>query len=80
MDNLPAHKREIARNRIEATGASLLLLPPYSPDLNHMEPAFSKLKAPLRKAAEQTMGALWDRIGQVLKAFTPLGMSQLLPS
>ena len=71
MDNLPAHKGEIVRNRIEATGARLLLLPPYSPDLNPIELAFSKLKALLRKAAERTMGALWDRIGQVLKAFTP---------
>jgi transposase len=71
MDNLPAHKGEIVRNRIETTGARLLLLPPYSPDLNPIERAFSKLKALLRKAAERTMGALWDRIGQVLKAFTP---------
>jgi transposase len=71
MDNLPAHKGEAVRSRIEATGARLLLLPPYSPDLNPIELAFSKLKALLRKAAERTVGALWDRIGQVLDAFTP---------
>jgi transposase len=71
MDNLPAHKGEAVRSRIEARGAKLLLLPPYSPDLNPIELAFSKLKALLRKAAERTVGALWDRIGQVLDAFTP---------
>jgi transposase len=71
MDNLPAHKGEVVRSRIETTGAKLLLLPPYSPDLNPIELAFSKLKTLLRKAAERTMGALWDRIGQVLQAFTP---------
>lgn len=71
MDNLPAHKGEAVRARIEATGAKLMLLPPYSPDLNPIELAFAKLKALLRKAAERTMGALWDRIGQVLDAFTP---------
>ena len=52
-------------------GAVRLLLPPYSPDLNPIELVFSKLKALLRKAAERTVGALWDRIGQVLDAFTP---------
>ncbi len=71
MDNLPAHKGEAVRQAIEATGATLMLLPPYSPDLNPIELAFSKLKALLRKAAERTVGALWDRIGQVLDAFTP---------
>jgi transposase len=71
MDNLPAHKGEDVRSAIEAFGAVRLLLPPYSPDLNPIELAFSKLKALLRKAAERTVGALWDRIGQVLDAFTP---------
>ena len=71
MDNLPAHKGEAVRTRIEAKGAKLLLLPPYSPDLNPIELAFSKLKALLRKAAERSVGGLWDRIGQVLDAFTP---------
>lgn len=71
MDNLPAHKGDEVRQLIEARGAWLMLLPPYSPDLNPIELAFSKLKTLLRKAAERTIGALWDRIGQVLDAFTP---------
>ena len=71
MDNLPAHKGDRVRELIEARGAIRLLLPPYSPDLNPIEMAFAKLKALLRKAAERTVGALWDRIGIVLDAFTP---------
>jgi transposase len=71
MDNLPAHKGEAVRRLIEATGAKLLFLPPYSPDLNPIELVFAKLKTLLRKAAERTVGALWDRIGQVLQEFTP---------
>ena len=51
------------RKAIEAAGAKLLYLPPYSPDFNPIENAFSKLKALLRKAAERTVDALWDRIG-----------------
>ena len=70
MDNLPAHKGETVRALIEARGARLLLLPPYSPDLNPIEMAFAKLKTLLRTAAERTVGALWDRIGIVLDAFT----------
>ena len=71
MDNLPAHKGDTIRQLIEARGATLKFLPPYSPDLNPIELAFSKLKTLLRKAAERTVGALWGRIGQVLDAFTP---------
>lgn len=71
MDNLPAHKGEAVRQLIEAAGAKLLFLPPYSPDLNPIELVFAKLKTLLRKAAERTVGALWDRIGQVLQEFTP---------
>ncbi len=59
------------RKAIEAAGAKLLYLPPYSPDFNPIENAFSKLKALLRKAAERTVDALWDRIGILLGAFTP---------
>jgi transposase len=70
MDNLPAHKGDRVRQLIEARGAQLLLLPPYSPDLNPIEMAFSKLKTLLRKAAERTVPALWDRIGQLLGDFT----------
>jgi transposase len=71
MDNLPAHKGDRIRELIEAKGATLRLLPPYSPDLNPIEMAFSKLKTLLRKAAERTVPALWDRIGQALDEFTP---------
>jgi transposase len=71
MDNLPAHMGEAVRARTEASGARFLVLPSYSPDLNPIELAFPKLEPLLRKAAERTVGALWDRIGQVLEAFTP---------
>ena len=71
MDNLGSHKGSAVRRAIEAAGASLLYLPPYSPDFNPIENAFAKLKALLRKAAERTVGALWDRIGLTLDAFTP---------
>ena len=56
---------------IEAAGASLLYLPPYSPDFNPIEKAFAKLKALLRKAAERTVDGLWTAIGRFLDLFTP---------
>ena len=59
------------REAIRAAGASLLNLPPYSPDLNPIENAFSKLKAILRKAAARTIDALWDAIRDALPRFTP---------
>jgi transposase len=65
MDNLPAHKVAGVREAIEAAGAELRYLPPYSPDLNPIEMMFAKLKALLRKAAERTIAALWDRSGVV---------------
>ena len=71
MDNLSSHKGPRVRALVEAAGAELLFLPPYSPDFNPIENAFAKLKALLRKAAERTVGALWDRIGSILEAFTP---------
>jgi transposase len=71
IDNLPAHKRYEVRQIIEAAGATLLYLPPYSPDLNPIEQSFAKLKAHLRKAKERTVPALYDRIGQVLECFEP---------
>jgi transposase len=71
LDNLAAHKGDKVRELIEARGATLVFLPPYSPDLNPIEMAFAKLKALLRKAAERTVAALWDRIGELLNAFTP---------
>jgi transposase len=71
LDNLAAHKVAGVRERIEAAGAHILYLPPYSPDLNPIELALSKFKTLLRRAAERSVSALWDRIGQVLDAFTP---------
>jgi len=71
MDNLPAHKVAGVRETIEAVGARLVYLPPYSPDFNPIEQFFAKLKALLRKAAERSIDALWDRIGQLLDAFSP---------
>ena len=60
MDNLSSHKGPKVRALIEAAGARLLFLPPYSPDFNPIENAFAKLKALLRKAAERTVAGLWD--------------------
>jgi transposase len=71
IDNLPAHKVQGVRAAIEAKGAILLYLPPYSPDLNPIEMAFAKIKTLLRKAAARTRDSLWDAIAQVLGAFTP---------
>ena len=71
MDNLPAHKVPGIRAAIEAAGARLLLLPPYSPDFNPIENAFAKLKALLRKAAERTLDGLWNVIGRIAGTFAP---------
>jgi transposase len=71
MDNLPAHKVHGVRGAIEAVGASLLYLPPYSPDFNPIEMAFSKLKALLRAAAARNIPDLFQAIAQALKRFTP---------
>lgn len=71
MDNLPAHKAAGVRDAIVVTGASLLYLPPYSPDFNPIENAFSKLKALLRAKAERTIAALWDTVGSLIDLFTP---------
>jgi transposase len=71
MDNLPAHKVAGLRQTMEAVGATLRYLPPYSPDFNPIEMAFSKLKSLLRKAAARTVQALWDTLGTCLDAFSP---------
>jgi len=70
MDNLPAHKGAAVRAAIEAIGAALMLLPPYSPDLNPIENAFSKLKAMLRKAAARTIDQLWDAIARIIQTYS----------
>ena len=71
MDNLLSHKVTGVRHAIEAAGATLLYLPPYSPDFNPIEIAFSKLKAILGQAAARTVADLWDVIAQSLDEFTP---------
>ncbi|HUF44944.1 MAG TPA: IS630 family transposase [Aestuariivirgaceae bacterium] len=71
MDNLSSHKGPAIRQAIEAAGASLVFLPPYSPDFNPIENAFAKLKAILRAAAERTVEALWTTIGNLIDRFTP---------
>ena len=71
MDNLSSHKRASVREIIEDRGAELRFLPPYSPDFNPIEMAFSKLKALLRKAAERTVDGLWTAIGRLVDVFTP---------
>jgi transposase len=71
LDNLPAHKIAAVRAAIEAAGAQFFLLPPYSPDMNPIEMAFSKLKTLLRQAPERTRDGLWNRIGELLDRFTP---------
>ena len=70
MDNLGSHKGRRVRAMIEAAGAELRFLPPYSPDFNPIEKAFSQIKAHLRKAAERTVGGLWNRIGEVIELVT----------
>ena len=71
MDNLGSHKGPAVRAAIEAAGAQVLFLPPYSPDFNPIEMAFSKLKALLRRAAERTIEGLWSAIGRLVDTVTP---------
>jgi transposase len=71
MDNLSAHKTDRVRQLIEARGADLWFLPAYSPDLNPIEEAFSKLKALLKKAAARTREALVEAMGKALSAVGP---------
>jgi transposase len=71
LDNLAPHKSPEVRRLIESAGATLLLLPPYSPDFNPIEQAISKTKGVLRKLARRTVNALFDGIGQALASVTP---------
>ena len=71
MDNLGSHKGAAVRAAIRAAGAHLFFLPPYSPDLNPIEQAISKLKTLARKADTRTIEATWREIGKLLDAFTP---------
>lgn len=71
LDNLPAHKISAVRIAIRAAGAQFFLLPAYSPDLNPIEMAFTKLKTLLRQEPQRTVEALWRRIGKLLDHFVP---------
>lgn len=71
LDNLAAHKGRRVEELIEARGCKLLYLPPYSPDYNPIEEAFSKIKAILRKAGARTRGALVGALGAAISAVTP---------
>jgi transposase len=71
MDNLPAHKGAPVRAVIQAAGARLLFLAPYSPDFNSIENAFAKFKLALRKAAARTIDTLWDAIARIIQTFSP---------
>ena len=71
LDNLPPHNVSCARAAIERAGASLMFLPPYSPDFNPIEQVFAKIKALLRKAAARTVDALEAAIASALDAFLP---------
>jgi transposase len=71
LDNLSSHKSKRVQELVESAGARVAYLPPYSPDLNPIEQAFSKLKWLLRTAAERTADGLWNRVGQLLNAFSP---------
>ncbi len=70
MDNLASHKVAGVLEAIETVDASLLYLPPYSPDLNPIEQAFAKLKALLRARAVRTVDALWNALGDVVRCFS----------
>ena len=71
LDNLPAHNTVGAKLAIEAVGASMRFLPPYSPDFNPIENAFSKFKAFLRKAAARTVSELWAAIAEAIETYSP---------
>jgi transposase len=71
LDNLAAHKSKKAAQCLKQKGAWFLFLPAYSPDLNPIEQAFSKLKAHLRKAQARTLEALWRAVGDICDLFEP---------
>lgn len=71
LDNLSSHKVAGVREAVEARGARVLYLPPYSPDLNPIEQAFAKLKTLLRKAEERTRDGLWSAIARIIDLYKP---------
>jgi transposase len=70
LDNLGSHKSQAVRQAIRQTGARLLFLPPYSPDLNPIEQAFSKIKHLLRKARQRTITSVWQTVGDIIRTFS----------
>jgi transposase len=78
MDNLSSHKGHQVREMIHSAGATLLYLPPYSPDLNPIELAFAKLKQLLRSAEHRTMPALWQDVQRMLDQITPSDANHFL--
>ncbi len=71
LDNLSVHRAPVVRRLVEAAGCTLRFLPPYSPDLNPIEPAWSKLKARMRADAARTVDALYDALAGAVGAITP---------
>src|SRR5690606_20860251 len=71
MDNLGSHKGEAVREIIEATGATLRFLPPYSPDLNPIEQAFAKIKHWMRAAQKRTVEETWRHVGTLVATINP---------
>ena len=71
-DNLSSHKVAGVQEALQAVGARILYLPPYSPDLNPIEKLFAKLKAMLRKAGKRTVEALWEEVGVLLDTVSPM--------
>jgi transposase len=71
LDNLPAHKTAAVRAALGRCGIAYLYLPPYSPDFNPIEQAWSKLKGLARSAAERTVEGLWAALGQLIDLFRP---------
>jgi transposase len=71
LDNLSSHKSPQAAESLRSVGAWFLFLPPYSPDLNPIEMAFSKLKALIRKAAARSYDDLWKAVGKVHRGRVP---------
>lgn len=71
LDNLPSHKSDKAKAILKGRGAWFLFLPPYSPDLNPIEMAFSKLKAHLRRMGARTIDDLWRAVGSICDLYSP---------
>lgn len=71
LDNLPSHKSDKAKAILKDRGAWFLFLPPYSPDLNPIEMAFSKLKAHLRRIGARTIDDLWKAVGSICNLYSP---------